>query len=163
ELPNGNTRLESLMAPPYYYRPVISELLLSCLAPLTPKLTCLSPPSRSAPLWTSAGRWGHFASSKTSTTSIWLELPILVIASSSSSSKASRPCNCARCSRYSIFSASRWSCANEEPSMPAESGQLDVYQDDLLLGSLFDTEPLSFEYSAQWLGQRGAPLPGIPL
>jgi serine/threonine-protein kinase HipA len=46
--------------------------------------------------------------------------------------------------------------------MPAE--KLDVYYEMALIGSLFDTDPLSFEYAGRWIGRSDAfALPGIPL
>ena len=44
------------------------------------------------------------------------------------------------------------------------AGQLDVYHDARLVGTLFDSDPLSFEYARDWLSTDGAfSLPGVPL
>lgn len=50
-----------------------------------------------------------------------------------------------------------------DPTLPAQD-RLDVYHGALRIGSIFDTEPLSFEYSGRWLEKSNAcALPGVPL
>ncbi|HJV50954.1 MAG TPA: type II toxin-antitoxin system HipA family toxin [Noviherbaspirillum sp.] len=44
-------------------------------------------------------------------------------------------------------------------AQPEKLGMLSVYMDDVLVGSLYDEDPLAFSYDAAWLGR----VPGMPL